>query len=242
MQRQYINQYFNSVPFEKYDNGEYIVPAVAVASQIDGYGAEEFLGARNQIDYRTGCIEVKVAVTDSGSAVLAESYSSIGDEPVNLSSVIKQMQEDSADTLVINLSEYSRLSAVNYVLINSYVAGSCVITGVDENAFDAVKSSFPKLNVLCNYGKDSVRTLEELKEAGASGIMMTEETFDKSLAAKAKELDMLVWVDCGDDILTTVEALKFHADGIISSRPGFAHTIINDWNQDAFERYFKRIQ
>lgn len=239
IQRQYINQYLASSPFEQDENGKPILIPVAVASQTDGYGAGEFLGARNQIDYRTGCIEVKVAVTDSNAAVLAQSYADIGENPVELRRVIEQMEKDSADALVVNLSEYSRLSAINYVLTNSSVQTSCVITGVDEYALEHVKASFPKVRVLCTYTKDSKRSLEAVKEAGASGILIQTDSINKSLISKAKELDLIVWADCAEDVYATVEAIKFSVDGIISSRPDFADAMVNAWHESTFDSYFQ---
>ncbi len=239
MQRQYINQYLSSYPFEKGKDGADILPYIAAASQIDGFAAEEFLGARNQIDYRTGSIEVRVAVADSGDVVLAGSYASIGEEPVKLSRVIKQMSEDSVEMLVVNLSEYSRLSAINYVLSNSYVQTSCVITGVNENAFEYVKNAFPKLQVLCDYGEDSRMSFEQLCQVGASGILVSPDSIDKDLFDSARKAGLSVWVNCEDDLLATVKAISFSPDGIITSRPDFARTIVMDWSENGFDMYFK---
>ena len=237
-QRQYINQYLSKSPFETDEDGRAVLIPVAVASQTDGYSAGEFLGARNQIDYRTGCIEVKVAVTDSNTAVLADSYSSIGENSTELRRVIEQMQNDGAERLVVNLSEYSRLSAINYVLTNSFVQTGCVITGVDEYALEYVVGYFPKLHVLCNYSKDSERSLEDIKQAGASGIFVPAESISKSLFNSAKELDLAIWVDCGADVYDTVKAVKFGADGIVSSRPDFADAIVTAWHESTFDSYF----
>lgn len=238
IQRQYINQYLSKSPFATDEDGRTLLVPVAVASQTDGYSAGEFLGARNQLDYRTGCIEVKVAVTDSNTAVLADSYSSIGENPAELRRVIEQMEKDSAEKLVVNLSEYSRLSAINYVLTNSFIQTGCIITGVDEYALEYIVGYFPKLHVMCNYSKNSERSLEEIKQAGAAGIFVAAESINKALFQSAKELDLAVWVDCGAEVYDTVRALKFGADGIVSSRPDFADAIVTSWHESSFDSYF----
>lgn len=239
LQRQYINQYLSSNPFEKSESGENIVIPVAVASGTDGYAPHTFLGVRNQLDYGTGYIEVKVAVTDSNEVVLADSYAAIADEPVALSRVINQMEIDGAQGLLVSLSEYSRLSAVNYVLTNTAYQSSCIITGVSENAVEYVASYFPKITVLCDYGTENVRSLESLKLAGADGVLVAADALSESLVKQAKELGLLVWVNCGSDVYCTVKAAAFSADGIVSSRPDFATGIYNEWDKYAFDLYFK---
>ncbi len=234
-QRQTVNQYLAASPFEQDESGNNKTVPIAVAAGIDGYGFGEFLGVRNQIDYLSGCIEVKVAVTDKNEVVLAESYSAIKESPVSLSRVIAQLGE--RGKLVVNLSEYSRLSAVNSAIINNGYLAESIVTGVDENAVEYVKRFFPKVKVLCDWNGENERSLEDIASAGADGVLCTQEVFDKKLVEKARDLDLAVWVNCAEDIYTTVEALKFGAAGIITLRPDFAMSVSRDWNEGTLKGF-----
>lgn len=237
-QRQTVNQYLAASPFEQDASGNNIVMPISVASGTDGYDCGEFLGARNQIDYLSGCIEVKVVVTENGEVVLAESYGSVKDTPATLNRVIEQLGSDGR--LVLNLSEYSRLYDVNSVLVNNRYLSKSVITGVNENAVKYVKSFFPKTKVLCDWGKDNERSLEAIAQDGADGILCSKDAFSEKLLKKAQETGLIVWVNCEDDIYTTVKAMKFGASGVITSRPDFALTIGRDWYEEALKGYFEQ--
>ena len=84
---------------------------------------------------------------------------------------------------------------------------------------------------------DAMRVL--LNACGADGILCTGEAFNSSLAEKAKEEGLLVWVDCGSDVYATVKAMKFAADGIITDRPEFVTQMRMWWEKDAFEEAVK---
>ena len=97
-QRQNINQYLSSVPFEQDAGGNNIIMPVAVASGTDDYPCDTFLGARNQIDYATGYVEVKVAVTPENEVVLAEGFTSYDEkDSVRLSRVIARSEEHTSE-------------------------------------------------------------------------------------------------------------------------------------------------
>ena len=240
-QRQNINQYLSAVPFEQDAGGNNIIMPVAVASGTDGYPCDTFLGARNQIDYATGYVEVKVAVTPENEVILAEGYTAYDEEKsVRLSRVINQLaQEYDEFGVVIELSEYSRLSYLNAVLVNREVVTKSVITGVHENAVSYVKSFFPQTKVLCDYNGENRLSLAEIRASGADGILCAGEVFNSSLAEKAREEGLLVWVDCGSDVYATVKAMKFGADGIVSDRAGFVADMRMWWSADAFEEAVK---
>lgn len=240
-QRQNINQYLSAVPFEQDAGGNNIIMPVAVASGTDGYPCDTFLGARNQIDYATGYVEVKVAVTPENEVILAEGYTAYDEEKsVRLSRVINQLaQEYDEFGVVIELSEYSRLSYLNAVLVNREVVTKSVITGVHENAVSYVKSFFPQTKVLCDYNGENRLSLAEIRASGADGILCAGEVFNSSLAEKAREEGLLVWVDCDSDVYATVKAMKFGADGIVSDRPGFVADMRMWWSADAFEEAVK---
>lgn len=240
-QRQNINQFLASVPFEQDAGGNNIIMPVAVASGTDDYPCDTFLGARNQIDYATGYVEVKVAVTPENEVVLAEGLTSYDEEKsVRLSRVIAQLSEEYEDCgIVIELSEYSRLSYLNAVLVSREMVIKSVITGVHENAVSYIKGFFPQTRVLCDYDGKNRLSLAEIRAAGADGILCTGEAFNSSLAEKAKEEGLLVWVDCGSDVYATVCAMKFGADGIISDRPEFISAMRMWWSKDAFEEAVK---
>lgn len=236
-QRQNINQFFAAEPFEKDAGGNNILMPVAIASGTDDYPSDTFLGARNQIDYATGYIEVKVAVTQENEVVLAESYTSFTEESVRLSRVISQLAEEYENYgMVIELSEYSRLSYVNAVLVNRNMITRSVITGVNENAVSYVKEFFPQTRVLCDYDGKNRLSLEDIKDRGADGILCSGEAFNDTLLNKAKELGLLVWVDCGSDVYATVKAMKFGSDGIITDRPQFVISLGMMWNEEMFEK------
>ncbi|MBQ2964737.1 MAG: hypothetical protein IJE14_08750 [Clostridia bacterium] len=240
-QRQNINQYLSSVPFEQDAGGNNIIMPVAVASGTDEYPCDTFLGARNQIDYATGYIEVKAAVTPENEVILAEGFTSYNEgESVRLSRVIDQLNEEYDDCgIVVELSEYSRLSYLNAVLVSRGMVTRTVITGVHENAVSYIKGFFPQTKVLCDYDGENSLSLAEIRASGADGILCTGEAFNSSLAEKAREEGLLVWVDCGSDVYATVKAMKFGADGIVSDRPEFISTMRMWWEKDAFEEAVK---
>ena len=240
-QRQNINQYLSAVPFEQDAGGNNILMPVAVASGTDGYPCDTFLGARNQIDYATGYVEVKVAVTPENEVILAEGFTSYDEEKsVRLSRVIGQLSEEYEDYgIVIELSEYSRLSYLNAILVNRGVVTKSVITGVHENSVSYIKGFFPQTRVLCDYNGKNRLNLAEIRASGADGILCTGEAYNSSLAEKAKAEGLLVWVDCGSDVYATVKAMKFGADGIISDRPDFVTTMRMWWEKDSFEEAVK---
>ena len=240
-QRQNINQYLSSVPFEQDAGGNNIIMPVAVASGTDDYPCDTFLGARNQIDYTTGWVEVKVAVTPENEVILADGYTLYDEETsVRLSRVIAQLSEEYEDCgIVIELSEYSRLSYLNAVLVNRGMVTKSVITGVNENAVSYIKGFFPQTVVLCDYNGENRLNLAEIKACGADGILCTGEAFNSSLAEKAREEGLLVWADCGSDVYATVRAMKFGADGIVSDRPQFIASMRMWWSKDAFEEAVK---
>lgn len=240
-QRQNINQYLASVPFEQDAGGNNIIMPVAVASGTDDYPCDTFLGARNQIDYATGYIEVKVAVTPENEVVLADGFTFYDEEKsVRLSRVIGQLSEEHEDCgVVIELSEYSRLSYINAVLVSRGMVTKSIITGVHENAVSYVKGFFPQTKVLCDYNGENRLSLAEIRASGADGILCTGDAFNSSLAQKASEEGLLVWVDCGSDVYATVKAMKFGADGIVSDRPEFISTMRMWWEKDAFEEAVK---
>ncbi len=240
-QRQNINQYLASVPFEQDAGGNNIIMPVAVASGTDDYPCDTFLGARNQIDYATGFIELKVAVTPENEVVLAEGFTSFDEEnSVRLSRVAEQLSEEYEDCgVVIELSEYSRMSYINAVLVSRGMVTKSVITGVHENAVSYVKGFFPQTKVLCDYNGENRLSLAEIRASGADGILCTGDAFNSSLAKKASEEGLLVWVDCGSDVYATVKAMKFGADGIVSDRPEFISSMRMWWEKDAFEEAVK---
>ena len=240
-QRQNINQYLSSVPFEQDAGGNNIIMPVAIASGTDDYPCDTFLGARNQIDYATGYIEVKVAVTPENEVILAEGLTSYNEEnSVRLSRVINQLSEEYEKYgMVIELSEYSRLSYLNAILVNRSMVTKSVITGVHENAVSYIKGFFPQTRVLCDYNGENRLSLAEIRAAGADGILCTGEAFNSSLAEKARAEGLLVWVDCDSDVYATVKAMKFGADGLVSDRPNFVSEMRLWWNEDAFEEAVK---
>lgn len=240
-QRQNINQYLSSVPFEQDAGGNNIIMPVAVASGTDDYPCDTFLGARNQIDYATGYVEVKVAVTPENEVVLAEGFTSYDEkDSVRLSRVIGQLSEEYEDCgIVIELSEYSRLSYLNAVLVSRGMVTKSIITGVHENAVFYIKGFFPQTRVLCDYDGENRLSLAEIRACGADGILCTGEVFNSTLAERAKEEGLLVWVDCGSDVYATVKAMKFAADGIITDRPEFVTQMRMWWEKDAFEEAVK---
>lgn len=235
-QRQNINQYLSSVPFEQDAGGNNIIMPVAVASGTDDYPCDTFLGARNQIDYATGYVEVKVAVTPENEVILAEGFTSYDEkDSVRLSRVIGQLSEEYEDCgIVIELSEYSRLSYLNAVLVSREMVTKSVIIGVHENAVSYIKGFFPQTRVLCDYDGENRLSLAEIRACGAAGILCTGEAFNSSLAEKAREEGLLVWVDCGSDVYATVKAMKFAADGIVTDRPEFITYMRMWWDKDAF--------
>lgn len=236
-QRQNINQAFASVPFEQDAGGNNITMPIAVAAGTDGYPCDTFLGARNQIDYRTGYIELKVAVTPENEVILAEGFTAYDEEKsVRLSRAIKQLNEEYDECgIVIELSEYSRLAYLNAVLVNRDMMTKSVITGVHENAISYVKDFFPQTRVLCDYDGENRLSLEEIDAAGADGILCRGEAFNASLCSKAKELGLLVWVDCGSEVYPTVMALSAAVDGIITTRPHLISSLRMWWSEAAFE-------
>ena len=236
-QRQNINQYLASVPFEQDPGGNNIIMPVAIASGTDNYPCDTFLGARNQIDYATGYIEVKVAVTPENEVILAKGFTAyVEDKSVRLSRVAEQLSGEYEDCgIVIRLSEYSRLNYLNAVLVSCDMVTKSVITGVHENAVSYVKSFFPQTKVLCDYDGENRLSLAEIRACGADGILCSGEVFNSSLAQKAEEEGLLVWVDCGSDVYASVKAMKFGADGIISNRPEFISTMSMWWSKDAFK-------
>lgn len=240
-QRQNINQYLSSVPFEQDAGGNNIIMPVAVASGTDDYPCDTFLAARNQIDYATGYVEVKVAVTPENEVILAEGFTSYDEkDSVRLSRVIAQLSEEYEDCgIVIELSEYSRLSYLNAVLVSRGMVTKSIITGVHENAVSYIKGFFPQTRVLCDYDGENRLSLAEIRACGADGILCTGEAFNSSLAEKAKEEGLLVWVDCGSDVYATIKAMKFAADGIITDRPEFVTQMRMWWEKDAFEEAVK---
>ncbi len=239
-ERQNVNQYLSENPFEQDGGGNNVLMPVAVAAGIDGYDVSTFLGTRNQMDYLTGCIEVKVAVTQDNEPVLADSFAGIGEEPVSLGRVISQLGHDDDNCLVINLSEYSRLYAIHACLLNNEYLIKSVITGVHENAVEYVKQYFPKTRVLCDWGTDNKRSLEEIAAAGANGILVDAKTVNSKIISQAKALGLVVWVDCESDIYATVTALKFSADGVITSRPNLTLEIGRQWYPDVIDYCIKQ--
>lgn len=240
-QRQNINQYLSAVPFEQDAGGNNILMPIAVASGTDGYPCDTFLGARNQIDYATGYVEVKVAVTPENEVILAEGFTSYDEEKsVRLSRVIGQLSEEYEDYgIVIELSEYSRLSYLNAILVNRGVVTKSVITGVYENSVSYIKGFFPQTKVLCDYDGENRLSLAEIRAAGADGILCTGDAFNSALAEKARAEGLIIWVDCGSDVYATMKAMKFGADGIVSDRPEFVSTMRMWWEKDAFEEAVK---
>lgn len=236
-QRQNINQYLSSVPFEQDAGGNNIIMPVAVASGTDDYPCNTFLGARNQIDYATGYVEAKVTVTPENEVILAEGFTSYDEkDSVRLSRVIGQLSEEYEDCgIVVGLSEYSRLSYLNAVLVSCGMVTKSLITGVHENAVSYIKGFFPQTRVLCDYDGENRLSLAEIRACGADGILCTGEAFNSTLAEKAKEEGLLIWVDCGSDFYATVKAMKFGSDGIITDRPEFVTHMRMWWNKDAFE-------
>ncbi len=239
-QRQNINQYFASVPFEQDPGGNNILEPVAVACGTDGYPCDTFLGARNQIDYATGYVHVKVAVTEENEVILAQGFTDYTEDSVRLSRVIKQLNDEYEENgIVVELSEYSRLGALNAVLVNRGMESNFVITGVNENAVSYVKSFLPYIKVLCDYDSENRLSLEQIKQLGADGILCKNGVFNASLLDKARELGLLVWVDCENDVYSTVSALKFGADGIITQIPDFVISVGMTWSEDVFEDWVK---
>ncbi len=237
--RQNVNQMLQTNPFEQDGGGNNITMPIAVAAGTDGYGTDEFLGVRNQLDYSTGAVEVRVAVTADNKPVLADSFADIGNEPVTLGRVIVQMKKDGAEKLIVNLSEYSRLYAVNSLLRDNDILSKTIITGVSENAVKYVKSFFTGVCVLCDYGKANKRSLEEIAADGADGVLCTASEFDAAVLKRAGELGLDVWVDCGSDIYATVYALSSGVSGVITSRPELTFELTRVWSRDSLKVYLR---
>ncbi len=239
-QRQNINQYLADVPFEQDPGGNNIIMPAAVASGTDGYDADTFLGARNQIDYGTGCAEFEVIVTDEKEVILAQGYTSLTEKSVTLGRVVRQFESDYKDCrLVLKLSEYNSLGNLNSLIAGLEKTTKTYITGVNENAVAYVKGFFPQVRVLCDYSNENRLTLEQIKACGADGILSSGEDFNGKLLKKAHELGLLVWVDCGRDVYSTVKAMKFGADGLVTERPRLVTSLKNGWDEGSFEMAVK---
>lgn len=242
-QRQNINQYLADVPFEQDPGGNNIIMPAAVASGTDGYDSDTFLGARNQIDYGTGCAEFEVIVTDEKEVILAQEYTVFGENSVKLSRVVRQFESDFEDCrLVLKLSEYGNLGSLNSLIAGLEKTAKTYITGVHENAVSYVKSFFPQVRVLCDYGDENRLSLEQIKECGADGILCDGEAFNERLLKKAQELGLLVWVDCGKDVYSTVKAMKFGADGLLTERPRLVTALKHGWDEGSFEAAVKETK
>lgn len=231
-QRKQAIKMFSSVSFFDEQTGEFI-NTFTVAAANDSTGAENntFLWYLNRYDSSAGYVQLNVAFGSDGIPYLAESYDGVTQDSVKLERVFMHItgQDDEEAGLVLNLCEYTSLDILAANIEQFGLQKRTFITGVDEKSLPVVKRYFSKTNVLCTYNSDTVSSLEELAQAGADGIICEPDELTDSLVAKAKELDLLVWADCADELYGTVKAMSFGIDGVISSVPEMVVFIYEAW-------------
>lgn len=235
IQRAKADSYLSENIFFNEETGEEI-RTVKVAAANDSEAAEEdsFLWFRNRYESVSTHVELNIAFNSEGMAYLADSFESVNENSVPFERVLRFVigGEDTRTGFVLNLHEYTNVSILAANIESLELDGRTVITGVTENSVYAVSRYFRNTPVLCDYSGDNILTLEQLRDRGADGILCSYKDFSPSLAKKAKELKMQVWVDCEADLYGTVNAVYNGADGIISSKPDVVSHCVRNWGDE----------
>ncbi len=235
IQRAKADSYLSENIFFDEETGEKI-RTVNVAAANDSEAAEEdsFLWFRNRYESIATHVELNIAFDSAGVAYLANSFDSANESAVTFERVLRFVvgQEDTRTGFVLNLHEYTNIATVAANIESLELDGRTVITGVTENSVSAVSRYFRNTPVLCDYNSSNILSLEQLQERGADGILCSYKDFSPLLLKKAKELKMLVWVDCEAHLYGTVNAIYHGADGIISSKPDAVSYCAHNWGDE----------
>lgn len=237
-QRMAVDSYVSVNPFFDEESGEPL-HFVNVAASNDSEAAEKntFLWLLNRYDTDASYIELDIAFDAQKRPCLADSYDTVGEKPVLLERVLLYLaeQQDKETGFVLNLREYTYLEGLNAAICQEGLQARTVITGVDENALATVVKCFNDVPVLCDYDSGTKSSLMQLKEMGADGIICSSDKLTRSLANKAKELEMLVWVRCENEVFGTMKALSYCADGIVSSVPNVVCMARDSWGKQVVD-------
>ncbi len=237
-QRIEVDRYLSVNPFFDEETGEETsFVQVATANNSESTQKNTFLWFLNRYESEASYVELDIAFDADKRPCLGDSYEDVEESPVLLERVLNYIneKEDKETGLVINLREYTNLESLSACLSQSGMQRRTVITGVNEKSVDSVKSFFPNICVLCDYDSDTKSSLEELKEAGADGIICPSDKVSASLMKKSKELDLHVWVRCENEVYGTIKAMNYCVDGVISTVPEVACMIRNSWGENIID-------
>lgn len=239
-ERAEINRYLSAEASDTHEGMAVSAIMSAVEAGTDGYACTEFLGARNQIDYGTGYIHVRVGTGKDKRPVLSDGFADIDEDSVALSRVLEAFEaEGSARGLVLELSEYTALLYIDSFLVNSGYAGKTVVTGVYQTALETVCGQLPHMAVFCDYGDENTLTLEQIAELGAKGILCSGKAIDAGVFERAQQLGLRVWADCGDDIYLTVKAMQLAPEGVVTALPELVSALQSYWSDETLDTYLK---
>ena len=237
-QRIEVDRLLSVNPFFDEETGEQIsFVHVANANNSPSTEKNSFLWFLNKYESSASYIELDVAFNNEKIPCLADSYEAADENSVTLERILVYVNEqnDSERGFVINLNEYSYLESLNGMICQMSMQNRTVITGVNEKALSSVKKFMPELSVLCDYDSDTKSSLKELKELGADGIICSSDKLSKSLAKKAKEHDLRLWVRCENKVYDTIKAMYYCIDGIVSTEPDVACMIRDSWGENIID-------
>ncbi len=237
-QRIAVDHYLSVNPFFDEETGEEkCFVLVATANNSESTQKNTFLWFLNRYESEASYVELDVAFDADKRPCLGDSYEEVGEEPVLLERVLFYIdeKEDKETGLIINLKEYTNLESLSACLYQNGMQRRTLITGVNERSLPSVKAFFSSVAVLCDYDSDTKSSLEELKEAGADGIVCSSDVVSKSLVNEAKELDMCIWVRCENEVYGTFKAMNCCVDGVISSAPEVACLIRDSWGKTVID-------
>lgn len=237
-QRIEVDRLLSVNPFFDEETGEQIsFVHVANANNSPSTEKNSFLWFLNKYESSASYIELDVAFNNEKIPCLADSYEAANENSVTLERILVYVNEqnDSERGFVVNLNEYSYLESLNGMICQMSMQNRTMITGVNEKALSSVKKFMPELSVLCDYDSDTKSSLKELKELGADGIICSSDKLSKSLAKKAKEHDLRLWVRCENKVYDTIKAMYYCVDGIVSTEPDVACMIRDSWGENIID-------
>lgn|GEM_PF-6522131 len=237
-QRIEVDRLLSVNPFFDEETGEQIsFVHVANANNSPSTEKNSFLWFLNKYESSASYIELDVAFNNEKIPCLADSYEAANENSVTLERILVYVNEqnDSERGFVINLNEYSYLESLNGMICQMSMQNRTMITGVNEKALSSVKKFMPELSVLCDFDSDTKSSLKELKELGADGIICSSDKLSKSLAKKAKEHDLRLWVRCENKVYDTIKAMYYCVDGIVSTEPDVACMIRDSWGENIID-------
>lgn len=239
IQRRELNGYLASGLSRS--GGDMMTPdvRVAVACGTDGYEPGSFLGARNQADYKTGSVHLKVSADAEKQPVLSGGFADIGEESVSLLRAFEELEKSKVYFLVLELSEYTALPYIDAFLVNTGYTEKTVITGVYQSALATVREQMPHCTILCDYSDENILTLEQIAQLGADGIICSGKALNADVFTQAEQLGLIVWADCSDDVYSTVKALWLDPQGLVTKLPYLADGLRSGWHEENFELFVK---